>query len=173
MEEFDLNSFDTIGTNISTLKDEEPKNKNNMNKFVQNMVQELEKYDTKLKSNRKLPDNNTIPDFNKMNDMILLNNEPKPINVSNDMIKASIPIVKKKDNSINTNINISIPKKSYEYKDIIILVLLFMILNNKFIIELIYKLPITNSYLNLMIRSIIFILSLYLVKKITNNNIII
>lgn len=57
----------------------------------------------------------------------------------------------------------------FKYLDIIISVLLFTLLNNKVVIELIYRLPYINnidSHLpNLIIRSIIFGLLLYIIKK--------
>jgi hypothetical protein len=60
--------------------------------------------------------------------------------------------------------------KDFKNRDILLYILLFMLLNNKFIIELIYeKVPfiraLNNPYPNLIIRSIIFGLLIYFIKK--------
>jgi hypothetical protein len=72
-------------------------------------------------------------------------------------------------NNDNHNTNIySSNLFNYEYKDIIILVLLFILINNEFIIDMINKnVSIIYSYTfpNLIIRSLIFGIILLILKK--------
>ena len=69
-----------------------------------------------------------------------------------------------------TNINNEQKKSCLIDKiEIIICILLFMLLNNKLIIGIIYNIPllqkINSPYPNLLIRTIIFGVILYLIKK--------
>jgi hypothetical protein len=60
-------------------------------------------------------------------------------------------------------------KKNIKYKEIIIFMIFFILLTNKYIIELIYKIPyinnLNNPYPNLIIRTILFGLLIFLYKK--------
>lgn len=85
----------------------------------------------------------------KEEEIIFYNNEKKEILFSN--------------NEKDTNKNIFIKK----YNDIFISLLIFMLLNNKSVIELIYNISFVKDkvFLNLLIRTIIFGVILILYKK--------
>ena len=76
------------------------------------------------------------------------------------------------NNSTNDDTNNSFKHiiKNYIHRDILLYILLFMLLNNKFIIELINEKiqfinKLNNPFPNLIIRSIIFGLLIYSIKK--------
>ncbi len=160
-----INSSQSHDTFNSYVQDVRPKREINMNKFVKN-----------IESN--------IDNFNKINF-----NEPLPVNFSKNMVTQNIdhnlenfnqvPPVETIKMKLNNELkqeqdvdNKSLFTKifSWKYLDIILYILIFMLLNNKFIIELIYdRVPyiksIESPYPNLILRSLVFGLLIFLIKK--------
>lgn len=115
-------------------------------------------------------------------------NEPLPINFTKEMVpmmklvpekpveKVEIVQVEKKEEPLTLSNKISLYLAKLvlpENRHILISILLFMLLNNKFIIEFIYdRIPFMNTiespYPNLILRSIIFGLTLYLIQYFFN-----
>lgn len=85
-------------------------------------------------------------------------------NVNEETVQINVPI--KNDTSEKT---IYDQFMEFKYLDIVFSVLLFMVLNNKLTIETLYKLPYMNPdvtiFSNLLLRTIIFGLLLFLIKK--------
>jgi hypothetical protein len=152
-----INNSETIKQ--KKLPNNKPKRNVNMEELVKNIESDLDKMD-----------NTHIPD-------------PLPINLNPNIIKTNKN--KNKNPNINKNLNknfkldqnneINIMKSlnkiyNFKHRDIILYILLFMLLNNKFVIELVYeKVPfvklLDNPYPNLLIRSILFGMLIYLIKK--------
>lgn len=154
MEEFDLESMG--GTSVSDLKKRESNisESDKLPKFSYDIDNKIKPKKTKKKS---INMNNFVRDL----ETNLENLSKKPIQYDNI-------------NSINLKGNINNEKSStfyeqcieFKYLDIIFSILLFLLLNNKLSIETIYKIPYIDSpYPNLIIRSIIFGLLLFLIKK--------
>jgi len=119
-----------------------PKKNVNMNKLIRNLESDLKKYSSDD----------------------ILNNDNIPVALNDNQLK-------KKPQLQNNN---QVPK-SNDLVEILIYVLVFMILNNKFIIDIIYNyVPyiknINNMYPNLLIRSGLFGLLIFLYKKYYTNN---
>lgn len=132
------NTYDNSDRFTSSIRDIRPKKEINMGQFIRNVETDLDK-------------------FNDINF-----NEPLPINFNNPENNNSTQadLFSKYFNYEQINIK--------EHKNLIICILLFMLLNNKFMIETIYNIPYVNRYqspyLNLFIRSLIFGIILYLIK---------
>ena len=146
-----------MNTFTSTITDVRPKKSINMSQFAKNVESDLEKV-------------SNIRGYNY--------NEPLPVNYSKNLIQNTQ--LQKLEQTINTtpdNIIIKETKNEVsscniiqEYKDIIMNVLIFILLNNKFIIEIIYdKIPFVKKYdspyPNLLIRSALFGLIIWSIKK--------
>ena len=118
------------------------KNKNNENNDVINLIKDLEERLDNIENNNHIPEEEPI----------LLNSS------SNNENK------KKNSNSNKRKSNIMM-----KYKDIVIYMIFFILLNNKFVIEFIYKFPyistINSPYPNLIIRTLIFGVLAFLYKK--------
>jgi hypothetical protein len=87
----------------------------------------------------------------------------------------SIKLVQKESRPTIVKKPVEEPKvsKQFEHKDIVIYVVLFIILNSKLLIELIYdKISFTQDkpYPNLLIRAIVFGGLLFLIKKLNLNS---
>jgi len=147
---------------ISCIQDVRPKREISINKMVKNIESDIDIYN-KINFNEPLPVN-----FNKnmnhptQNLKLETFNQVIPNEIMNDQPES------KKEPSLGSK------KMRWVYLDIIIYVLIFMLLNNKFIIELIYtRVPyiktIKNPYLNLILRSIVFGLLIFLIKKFNHN----
>lgn len=152
MEDFGIDLNNEIGTRVDSIKkynnetdtdidyDKILKNLNNdMNKeFVRDIEKDLIKPSNFKKSNLKKKENFVT---------YLENVAPVP------------------DIEINKNSTSIIKKNS----DLLISILLFLLLNNKIMIEFMYKLPIIKSlespYPNLILRTLIFGIILYCLKK--------
>ena len=146
-----------MNTFASTITDVRPKKSINMSQFAKNVESDLEKVN--------------IHRYNY--------NEPLPVNYSKNIVQNSqLQKLEQTINStpdklvINKDSKKEVPKHNIiqEYKDIVLNVLLFILLNNKFIIEIIYdKIPFVkkynNPYPNLIIRSILFGLIIWSIKK--------
>jgi len=154
---FDYDSVrNNMNTLTSTITDIRPKKKINISQFAKNVESDLQKVN--------------INGYNY--------NEPLPVNYSKNLVQNSQ--LQKLEQTINSTpdiINNKVIKKEKpkpniikDYKDIIINVLIFNLLNNKFIIEFIYdKVPFVKKYNshypNLIIRSILFGLIIWSIKK--------
>ena len=164
----------------SCVQDVRPKREINMNKIVKNIESNIDNYN-RINFNEPLPVNFTknmggqnisrpeqsikletfsqVPPVEtiKMKPNGELKSEPKKILSEQKEIK-------KEENSLFTKI------LSWEYLDIILYVLIFMLLNNKFVIEIIYdRVPyiksIESPYPNLILRSLVFGILIFLIKK--------
>lgn len=145
-----------------------PKKQQNMNRFIKDLENNLDNFN-KINLNEPLPVNFTKQMMPKTQFQYqrAVNIEPM-INVTEQkkIVTESKPL------QIEEKSGIDIIKKlfNFEFREVIVSMLLFMVLNNKIIIELIYnKLPIINTwnspYPNLLFRTIIFGLILILLKK--------
>jgi len=152
---FDYDSVrNNMNTLTSTITDIRPKKKINISQFAKNVESDLQKVN--------------INGYNY--------NEPLPVNYSKNLVQNTQ--LQKLEQTINSTPEIinnkpikkEKPNIMKEYKDIIINVLIFNLLNNKFIIEFIYdKIPFVKKYNspypNLIIRSILFGLIIWSIKK--------
>lgn len=102
--------------------------------------------------------------FSKNHDFF--NNKPMPSNFTKNMLpkKNNIPNYTHQKN--NTSNNIYEKYLKCEYIDLIIYGILFILFNNKIITELINKIfKIQNDNANLLLRTIIFVIIIYFIKK--------
>jgi len=152
-------NYDSARNNMnnftSTITDVRPKKSINMSQFARNVESDLEKVN--------------IRGYNY--------NEPLPVNYKKNNIQNTE--LQKLEKTINIIPDIAIKENKnvvssfniiHEYKDIIMNVLFFILLNNKFIIEFIYdKIPFVKKYdspyPNLLIRSALFGLIIWSIKK--------
>lgn len=198
MNDFDIDLNGEIGTSVSTIKNKDQlkvntdtdidydklidniQNSETIKQVANNIKQKEVNIDQFIKNVET--DLDKMGNFNYLKDLPI--NEPLPANLSKDMIKHSnnqnqtdnsnekTKINKDVDNDILNFLNKYLKYDGLslgEYGYIAIYLLLFMILNNKFIIELIYNIiPVlkkyNNPYPNLIIRTIIFGILLYFVK---------
>ncbi len=147
-----------------------PKKQQNMNRFVRDLETNLDNFG-KVNLNEPLPVNFTrpmiaksVPVYAKPKSIEQMGNTNVPSTTSKQEKKQEQP----KDESILGQVKNFFGK--IEFREIIICMLLFMVLNNKIIIELIYdKIPwiknVESPYPNLILRTIIFGLILILIKK--------
>jgi len=136
MDEFNFNNNPEIGTPISNLKNYKEKQSNN-NAELHLLIKDLS---------------------DRLDDI-----ETKNI----DSVQLNKPIKKDKK---NVDLNKFIKKETrINYIEIIIYMIIFILLNNKFTIEIIYNLPfiktINSPYPNLILRTLLFGLIVYLYKK--------
>lgn len=158
----------TIENFNSSVNDVRPKKAINMSQFAKNVESDLERFQN-------------VKTYNY--------NEPFPVNYSKHLIPVNKPVQKiehmantnskpieeiKQEKKVDKNIEESKEDKLFkifnEYRDIIMFVLFFILLNNKFIIELIYnRVPyiknLDSPYPNLIIRALIFGFLLWGIKK--------
>ena len=164
MEEFDLENMG--GTSISDLKKREVNSEpvelyisesDKLPKFSYDIDNKIKPKKTKKKS---INMNNFVRDL----ETNLENLSKKPSqydNISSINLKGNIN--NEKSGGSRTFYEQCI---EFKYLDIIFSILLFLLLNNKLSIEIIYKIPYIDSpYPNLLIRSIIFGLLIFLIKK--------
>jgi hypothetical protein len=181
MDEFDIDLSDIGGSSINNLNNSVKPNtletiRSDRNKLTNNRPSDF--IDFKDNSNIYKPKKNV-----NMNNLIKnLESDLKKYSynsdeiLGNDNIPAAVnenPQKKIVVKDIKTN---TIQKSSNNDKiEILIYILIFMILNNKFIIDLIFNyVPyiknINNPYPNLLIRSLLFGILLYFYKKYYTNN---
>jgi subtilase family serine protease len=139
----------------SYIQDVRPKREINMNKIVRNIENNIDNY-SRVNINEPLPVNFSKNMFNSNQSQIIESFSQIP---SVETIKVNTQQVEKKGK-----------KFGFKYLDIFLYVLIFMLLNNKFIIELIYdRVPYIKSmdspYPNLILRSIVFGILIFLIKK--------
>lgn len=157
-----INSNNNFSNNIIDMK---PKKEISMNQFARNLENDLEYF------------NNQNHQINK-NVNLQLGPGPKPINYTAEMDKKKdqqllelldvdpVSSIQLKGNTEPNNNKILNESNNYElisgeYKDLLINLLLFMLLNNKFVIDFIQtKIPIINQtqspFPNLVIRTLLF-----------------
>ena len=189
MEEFDIDLTNDIGTPVVQLKNKS----NNFNYEDDTCNSEIIMHDFNYDNNRndlinkmsRTIDNNTIRnDETSQTKKQNINNFVRNLEINLDNLNQPIPekITKQKintNNEQNTKINTEIIDKTlinkmckFEYIDILICMLLFILLNNKLVIQSIYDISLLDTingpYLNLFIRAIIFGLLLFLTKKFNN-----
>jgi hypothetical protein len=194
MDEFNFDIDNEIGTSINQLK------KQNISDKIQFDYDKLQEHfnseqlkETSSKNNEydinninKIKKQKNINTFIKELEYNLDNfdhinlNEPLPVNftkamipkkdiVSNTKQEIIAPTIQKKTTSEVIN-NLKSTIIDFNYREILILMLLFMVLNNKVIIELIYtRVPYMNNYNspypNLIVRTLLFGIILFLIKK--------
>ena len=148
----------------NTIIDVRPK-KQNINNFVRNLENNLDNFNQHISTNlnEPLPVNLTKQMINN------LNNKNNHIIEPMANIQEKIIPVQKKNITVQEE-KVGLEKLlNIEYIEIIICIILFMLLNNKLIIESIYSIPlfqkINSPYPNLLLRAIIFGLLLFLIKK--------
>jgi len=145
------------------MNENRPRKQQNMNRFVRSLESNLDNFD-KVNLNHPLPVNFTkqmIPKQAPKQKIIetMVNYEPKKQKQEQTPIKEQSIIQSVKDFFIKI-----------EFREVIILMLLFMVLNNKIVIELIYdKIPYMNiidsPYPNLIFRTLFFGIALITIKK--------
>ena len=181
MEEFDFNN-DNIGTSISDLKNKkDSKRKTENEDFLRNdfLKNELNiKNKSKKKKNNKMSKfikkiENELENFESVNSIDI--NEPLPVNSTNNMIekqqvskKKEEPVIIEKKEESNSNFLFNIMNS--EYKNYIFIVLIFMIINHKIIVTsidnyILSSKPNNSDFVNLLIRTVIFGILLYLLHK--------
>jgi hypothetical protein len=145
-------SIQTVRNLEDTVFNSRPKKEINMNKFVKNIEYNIDNIDP-------LPANFTKNMINQNINLETFNPVP-----SIETIKIQPTEKQIEEISLYTKI------VNWKYFDIILYILIFILLNNKFIIEIIYdKIPYMktseSSYPNLIIRSLIFGMLIFLIKK--------
>jgi len=145
-------SIQTVRNLEDTVFNSRPKKEINMNRFVKNIEYNIDNIDP-------LPAN-----FTK--NMINQNINLETFNPVSSIETIKIQPTEKQIEEISLYTKIV----NWKYFDIILYILIFILLNNKFIIEIIYdKIPYMktseSSYPNLIIRSLIFGLLIFLIKK--------
>jgi len=188
MEEFDIDLTNDIGTPIVQLKNKSNNElDNNFNYEDETCNSEMIMHDFNYDNNRndlinkmsRTIDNNTIrnvetsqskkQNINNFVRNLEINldnlNQPTPEKLTTEKINNNVE--QKKSNVIEKPLINKICK--FEYMDILICMVLFILLNNKLVIESIYNISlldnINSPYLNLFIRALIFGLILFLTKK--------
>jgi len=167
MTETDID-YDKIMNNLNLSENKigsemKPKKASNMNHFVKNLENDLDNFGSRnVQYGEPMPANLTKEMMQSMQ------NEQK------DKVIPQIPQtiqVTNKGETIPEKIQLFANKIIHsKHRDVMISILIFMILNNKFVIEFIYeKIPkmksIDSPYPNLIIRSLIFGGLLYLLKR--------
>lgn len=157
--------FSNTPQNISNFNIENrPKKQQNMNRFVRDLENNLDNF-TKINLNEPLPVNFTKPMIPKVTSVKPRYLEPMG---NTDSKKPEVPTEPAKEKTI-----IDVIKNFFnkiEFRETFICMLLFMVLNNKIIIEFIYdKLPyiqkIDSPYPNLILRTLFFGILLIIIKK--------
>ena len=155
MDEFDidLDNTENIGTSISKLNET-----NDKREYIENFKNNLENEKLRTRPKKHINMDKIIRNI----EMDIINNDD--YKETQDTEKISEVKIVEKTKEIKTSM------MDYINKDILIYMLIFMLLNNKFIIEFIYdKIPgvkkFDSTYPNLLIRSFIFGLSIYLIRK--------
>lgn len=148
------------------VNENKPRKQQNMNRFVRDLENNLDNFG-KVNLNEPLPVNFTKPMIPKQ---ALITQKPRIMEpmTNNEPEKTKPKKETPKNETVFDIINNFFNK--IEFREIIICMLLFMVLNNKIIIELIYdKLPYMKTfdspYPNLIVRTFIFGITLILIKK--------
>jgi DNA-binding transcriptional regulator YiaG len=141
-----------------TIKDVRPR-KLNMNQFAKTLESDLENFQN-FNLNEPLPSNLSKKMISKVNENF------KPVVVN----PKPVQIIEKLDEEEKEESNYLTKILNFENRDIILYVLIFMLLNNKFIIEFIYNnIPFVkksdSTIPNLFLRSLLFGGSIFIIRK--------
>lgn len=168
----------------SCVQDVRPKKDINMNRIVKNIESNIDNYNNYNNYNR-INFNEPLP-VNFTKNMVNQNTDPSEQSLNLETFSQVPPVetIKMKQNGeqkLETKKILDEHKEKdkntllskilgWNYLDIVLYVLIFMLLNNKFVIELIYdRVPyiktIESPYPNLILRSIIFGVLIFLIKK--------
>ena len=172
--ELDLN--DIGGPSISNLKNKKEEIEIDYSKILDeldiNNINNNISYETKENQIKNIQNTN---ESKKSKKNINMNSFVRNLETNIENLSKNISNIPHETIKIITKTNEKTDKSIYEqiiefkYIDIIFCILLFMLLNNKLTIETIYKLPYINIengvFLNLLIRSIMFGLILFIIKK--------
>jgi hypothetical protein len=165
MDNFDIDLKDIGGTEINNLAQSPPRNYVQNQPYVHQPLEISQNQPTENIDNKKK--------VNMNNFIRNLESDLKKYSSSSDNIENHIdnkPIIK-----TNHNLKAQNNTVKNDIIEILIYILIFMILNNKFIIDLIFNFvpymnSFNNTYLNLLIRSVIFGLLVFIYKKYYSNN---
>ena len=141
MDQFNLDDNSEIGTPISKLKNTKNKSQTN-NDDLYHLIKDLE---------------------NRLDDI----ETSKTI----DSLQMNTPSVKKdkKDKKVITQKKVETEISTCNYTELIVFIIIFILINDKFTIETIYKFPfiknINSPYPNLILRALLFGLLIYLYKR--------
>jgi hypothetical protein len=145
-------------TNTQQSIENRPKKQQNMNRFVRELENNLDNF-SQVNLNEPLPVNFTKPMIPKQ---VVSIQKPKITEqmVNTEPTKKEQTVIDKVKNFFN----------KIEFREIVIYMLLFMVLNNKIMIELIYnRIPymqqLDSPYPNLILRTIFFGIILIFIKK--------
>jgi purine-cytosine permease-like protein len=148
MEEFNLDNNFEIGTSISKLKNSNKKQTdyNDLLILIKNLSDRLDDIE-----------NNNIDSIQMID---------KPIKKEKE---------KKKRTDLNhTSNNIKKEEKKCNFIELFVYIIIFILLNDQFTVKTIYNIPffknVNNPYPNLILRTILFGLLIYLYKKYLNKN---
>lgn len=181
MEEFDFELDSDVGTKVSKLKHTETDiDYDKINEMIrtsetQNNIKYQQPtnitYTNQLRPKKEINMNNFVRNLELNLDKISNIEEPKPVNFTNNMINKKPLYVEQFVETSTNQSNEEIKMTSItKYIDIVLYILLFMLLNNKFIIETVYdRVPYMKSlnspFPNLLLRSLLFGVFLVLIKK--------
>jgi hypothetical protein len=180
MEEFDLNFDTNIGTSVSKLKNNIDNNSETEIDYDK-ILDKLDITETKdIKLNER-PNNINMNHFarkleTKLDNIKKDRDKDMFANVKRPPAKKEVDSIKlapKEVKPVKKSIEEPVVSNKFEHKDIIIYIVLFIILNSKILIELIYdKIAIAreNPYPNLIIRAVVFGSLLFLIKKLNLNS---
>jgi len=166
-EMFSNTSTDTQQIRPQFVNENRPKKQQNMNRFVRDLENNLDNF-SKVNLNEPLPVNFTKPMIPKQ---VPIFTKPKLVetmgNTKQEKTKQPIQSIQKEETLVD---NVKKFFNSIDFREIVICLLLFMVLNNKIIIELIYnKIPyiqnIDSPYPNLLLRTVVFGIILIIIKK--------
>ena len=141
-----------------TIKDVRPR-KLNMNQFAKTLESDLENFQN-FNLNEPLPSNLSKKMISKVNETF------KPVAIN----PKPVQVIEKIDEEEKNESNYLTKILNFENRDIILYVLIFMLLNNKFIIEFIYdNIPFVkksdSTIPNLLLRSLLFGGSIFIIRK--------
>jgi hypothetical protein len=188
MEEFDLNFDTNIGTSVSKLKNNNNNNNSETDIDYDKLLDNLntsETNDRNTNLSHKPSNNNSINmnHFakkleNKLDNIKKERDREMFVEVKRPPLKMNVDSIKLAQKELKPSPPIKKPVEpkvleQFQHKDIVIYVVLFIILNSKLLIELIYdKISFTQDkpYPNLIIRAIVFGGLLFLIKKFNLNS---
>jgi hypothetical protein len=190
MEDFDLNMDNELGTSIVKLRENRESRGDSdidYDKIIENLNSTDLRTDQPININKENPKKNL--NINQLARNLetelenFSNNQPQPMNMTKNMLKNMEPpktnnlnSIKIKEKFTETKQESNVLSKEYLFdllysnRELLIIMVIFMILNNKIIIEFIYdKAPLVKNYdspyPNLIIRTLLFGLIVYLSKK--------
>ena len=194
MDEFNLNDFG--GTSINNLKNNNLNDDIDFDNILNNLKMSETEDDTKKMSNcssglcgrpqRPVDMTNFAKNINTNLDKMYDDTEPQPINYNKQMEKKDnlnkiLPKEIYENNDKNNESEENIMKTLNNYytyfknnyskvltQDIVIYSILFLLLNNNFVVNLLYRIVFIYKYekyhLNLLVRTLLFLILMFLIK---------